>query len=118
MNCLSKCIKLYLKNINTEKKICVPTLPKIFRPVTRNTLLFLFGLTEDWSYYFRYSHSEVILTADQANCLISDRGNEIMIEKPGQQLPPANVGDVSLGMSFFLRALDKSTILSVNKTLL
>ena len=27
-----------------EKKICVPTLPKIFRPVTRNTLIFLFGL--------------------------------------------------------------------------
>ena len=25
------------------KKICVPTLPKIFRPVTRNTL-FLFGV--------------------------------------------------------------------------
>ena len=26
------------------KKICVPTLAKIFRPVTRNTLIFLFGL--------------------------------------------------------------------------
>ena len=26
------------------KKICVPTLPKIFRPVTRNTLFLLFGL--------------------------------------------------------------------------
>ena len=26
------------------KKISVPTLPKIFRPVTRNTLIFLFGL--------------------------------------------------------------------------
>ena len=25
------------------KKICVPTLPKMFRPVTRNTLIFLFG---------------------------------------------------------------------------
>ena len=23
------------------KKICVPTLPKIFRPVTRNTLIFI-----------------------------------------------------------------------------
>ena len=29
---------------NIKKKICVPTLPKIFRPVTRNTLIFLFGL--------------------------------------------------------------------------
>ena len=29
----------------TEKKICLPTLPKIFEPVTRNTLIFLFGLT-------------------------------------------------------------------------
>ena len=27
-----------------KKKICVPTLPKMFRPVTRNTLIFLFGL--------------------------------------------------------------------------
>ena len=26
------------------KNICVPTLPKIFRPVARNTLLFLFGM--------------------------------------------------------------------------
>ena len=29
------------KNI---KKLCVPTLPKIFRPVTQNTLTILFGL--------------------------------------------------------------------------
>ena len=28
-----------------EKIICVPTLPKIFRPVTRDILIFLFGLT-------------------------------------------------------------------------
>ena len=46
---------------------------------------------------FSYAQSEVILTADQAACLISDRGSEIMVELPGQQLPPANVGDVSLG---------------------
>ena len=47
--CLSKCIKLYifffLKKI--IKKICAPTLPKIFRFVTWNTLVFLFGLI--WS---------------------------------------------------------------------
>ena len=30
-----------------KKKLCVPTLPKIFRPVTRNTLIFLFGLMKD-----------------------------------------------------------------------
>ena len=28
------------------EKICVPALPKIFRPVTRNTLTFLFGLLQ------------------------------------------------------------------------
>ena len=28
-----------------QKKICVPTLPKIFRPVTPNTHTFLFGLS-------------------------------------------------------------------------
>ena len=30
-----------------EKKICVPTLPKIFRPVTQNTLISLFGLSSN-----------------------------------------------------------------------
>ena len=35
--CLSKCIKFYFF---PEKKICVPTLPKSFRPVTRNILIF------------------------------------------------------------------------------
>ena len=29
------------------KKMCVPTLSKILRPVTRNTLIFLFGLSSD-----------------------------------------------------------------------
>ena len=29
---------------NNQKNICVPTLPKIFRPATQNTLIFLFGL--------------------------------------------------------------------------
>ena len=29
-----------------KKKICVPTLSKIFRPVTRNTLIFLFDLMQ------------------------------------------------------------------------
>ena len=39
---LSKCIKLYFF---PEKNIYVATLPKIIRPVARNTLIFfLFGL--------------------------------------------------------------------------
>ena len=41
-------VKMYKKNSrkkNAEKKICVPTLPKMFRPVTQNTHIFLFGLT-------------------------------------------------------------------------
>ena len=38
-NAFSKCIKSYFF---PRKKMCVPTLPKIFRPV--NTLIFLFGL--------------------------------------------------------------------------
>ena len=41
-NIISKRIKLFI----LEKKKCVPTLPKIFRPVTRNTLIFLFGLMD------------------------------------------------------------------------
>ena len=36
----SKCIKLYF----FQKKICVPNIPKIFRIVTQNTLIFSFGL--------------------------------------------------------------------------
>ena len=44
-----------LKGIS-QKKICVPTgtLPEIFRPVTRNTLIFLFGLSMTPDY--QYSH--------------------------------------------------------------
>ena len=40
-NAFSKCIKLYFfPEKKKKKKIYVPTLPKIFRPVTRNTLIF------------------------------------------------------------------------------
>ena len=42
--CLSKCIKKIKKNRKKHLKKCVPTLPKIFRPVTRNTLFILCGL--------------------------------------------------------------------------
>ena len=43
---LSKCIKLYFfpEKKLLKKKICVPTLLKLSDPVTRNTLIFLFGL--------------------------------------------------------------------------
>ena len=34
------------KKYNLKKK-CVPTLPKILRPITRNTHIFLFGLSND-----------------------------------------------------------------------
>ena len=40
---LSKCIKLYLSP-PPPKKICVPTLPKIFRPTTLNTFFFYLAL--------------------------------------------------------------------------
>ena len=43
--CLSKCIKLYFFQKNSFKK-CDPNLPKIFRPVTRSTFIFLFGLVK------------------------------------------------------------------------
>ena len=36
--------KMHKNYIFLKKKICVSTQPKIFRPVTRNTLIFLFGL--------------------------------------------------------------------------
>ena len=35
---------IYLSQKKIIKKICVSTLPKIFRPLTRNTLIILFGL--------------------------------------------------------------------------
>ena len=46
-NAFLKCLKLYLfpELKNNLQKICVPTLPKISRSVTQNTLDFLFGLT-------------------------------------------------------------------------
>ena len=38
-------VKMHKIIFVSRKKICVPILPKIFRPVTRNThILFLFGL--------------------------------------------------------------------------
>ena len=41
---------IYFPEKQIIKKICVPTLPKIFRPVTQNTLfLFLFGLSIEFS---------------------------------------------------------------------
>ena len=39
----SKCIKKSRKKI-IKKNECVPTLPKIFRPVSLNTFNFIFGL--------------------------------------------------------------------------
>ena len=39
---VSKCIKFYF--FSRKKKLKKYTLPKIFRPVTRNTLILLFGL--------------------------------------------------------------------------
>ena len=35
---------IHFSRIKNYKKVCVPTLPNIFRPVTQNTLFFLFGL--------------------------------------------------------------------------
>ena len=45
---LSKWMKSYFfPEKKNEKKICVLTLPKIFRPLTQNDLFFLFGPTAD-----------------------------------------------------------------------
>ena len=35
---------MHFERLKTISKICVPSLPKILRPVTRNTRIFLFGL--------------------------------------------------------------------------
>ena len=37
---------IYFSRKKNYQKICVPTLPKIFRPFTRSTLIYLFGLRE------------------------------------------------------------------------
>ena len=47
---MHKIIFFFKKKKNNQKIICVPTLPKIFRPVTQNTLIFIFGLTSSCSY--------------------------------------------------------------------
>ena len=46
LKCLSKCIRLYFFSGKRYSKKYVPTLPTIFRPVTRNTLIFLLGLNK------------------------------------------------------------------------
>ena len=54
--CFSKCIKLYFFPVKKIiKKICVPTLPKIFRPLTRNTLIFHLALAGNDTKKFSYS---------------------------------------------------------------
>ena len=35
---------IFCSRKKNKKKICLPTLPKIFRPVTRNTIILLFVL--------------------------------------------------------------------------
>ena len=57
MKCLSKCIKLYFFQKKKKKRICVHTLPKIFRPVTRNTLFYL-ALLLLQLYFFLRCHRE------------------------------------------------------------
>ena len=46
VKCLLKCTQLFFFQKKKNLNICEPTLPKIFRPVTQNTLIFLFGRTE------------------------------------------------------------------------
>ena len=41
---MRKIVYFSSKNNNNKKNIYVPTLPKIFRPDTQNTPIFLFGL--------------------------------------------------------------------------
>ena len=60
MKCLSKCVKLYFFRKKKSKKLCVPILPKIFRPVTLNTLIFLFGLYND-PVIFRYGVQDLLI---------------------------------------------------------
>ena len=48
-------MKIFFRNIS------VPTLPKIFRSVTRNTLIFLFDLTYNFTILFAYfQYKEVV----------------------------------------------------------
>ena len=59
-NAFQKFIKLYFfsrKKIK-KKKLCA-TLPKIFWPVTRNTLIFLFGLMTDVAKPDAYIHMHI-----------------------------------------------------------
>ena len=50
---LSKCLNC----IYFEKKIYVPTLPEIFRPVTRNTHIFVVGLNSIRSCDLNHFHA-------------------------------------------------------------
>ena len=46
---------------------------------------------------YSYSFGQVILSCDQASCIISDRGSEVMLQHAVISHVPTNIGDVSLG---------------------
>ena len=57
------------------KKMCVPTLPKIFKPVTRNTLIFLFGLMVKIqkkmnTFLFLFSYKILVIRAEIHKMLV------------------------------------------------
>ena len=52
------------------KKMCVPTLPEIFRPLTRNTLNFLFGPSTICYQSFDPCHAEYFYVQHSSPMLI------------------------------------------------
>ena len=56
------------KELKKKKKICVPTLPKIFKPVTRNTPAMGGSKTEE---QVKCSIRDRVLTGGTALCLLA-----------------------------------------------
>ena len=65
-----------------EKKICVPTLPKIFGPITRNTLILLFGLITVQMQCVFLLISEMELAT---KCVIDMQGNQTILYHPSDR---------------------------------
>ena len=61
----------------SRKKKCVPTLPRIFRPINRNTLIFLFGLSMIQNYNKSYPRQNLFSKTSVSKVYLS------LIDDPG-----------------------------------
>ena len=92
-----KCLSKHIKSYFFQKKSCVPlALLKIFRPVTRNTLIFLFSLFSrrqkpkvlirpnrcvEWFAPLLFMHNKIKFSRDKARLYLTDQNTDSLCAK-------------------------------------